>query len=49
MSKYKYVLTYENGENLDSVEEYGDYAPEEAVFNSYNEAEDITYEIIEEN
>ena len=40
MSKYKYILTYENGVKLDSEEEYGDYAPEEAIFNSYSETEE---------
>lgn len=40
MSKYKYVLTYEDGRTLDSVEEYGDYSPDESTFDTYGEAEE---------
>ena len=40
MSKYKYVLNFSNGDKLDSLEEYGDYSPDEAIFDSYKEAEE---------
>lgn len=39
MTKYKYILTYEDGTTMDSLEEYGDYAPEQATFDSYGEAD----------
>lgn len=40
MTKFKYVLTYGDGSTMDSVEEYGDYAPDQAIFDSYTEAEE---------
>ena len=39
MSKYKYVLTFENGEIFDSLEEYGD-DEFQGTFKSYNDAEE---------
>lgn len=39
MAKYKYVLTFENGEKLDSFEEYGD-DNFEGTFGSYDAAEE---------
>lgn len=37
MAKYKYVLTFPNGEILDSLEEYGDDGFQ-GTFNSYDDA-----------
>lgn len=39
MAKYKYVLTFQNGEKLDSLEEYGD-DNFEGTFSSYEDAEE---------
>lgn len=39
MSKYKYILTFENGDKLDSLEEYGD-DNFEGTFSSYSDAEE---------
>jgi hypothetical protein len=40
MTKYKYILTYPDGKTLDSKEEYEDYRPDEATFDSYEDAEE---------
>ncbi len=39
MTKYKYVLTFENGETIDSYEEHGD-DDFEGTFSSYDAAVD---------
>lgn len=39
MAKYKYILTFQNGEKLDSLEEYGD-DNFEGTFSSYSAAEE---------
>lgn len=38
MAKYKYILTFADGEKLDSLEEYGD-DNFEGTFSSYSAAE----------
>ncbi len=40
MTKYKYVLTFEDGEKLDSEKEYKDLDMDKAIFDSYEEAEE---------
>jgi len=39
MAKYKYILTYTDGEKLDSLEEYGD-DNFNGIFSSYDAAEE---------
>ena len=37
---FKYILKFSNGDILDSEEEYSDSNPDEATFDSYEEAEE---------
>lgn len=40
MSKYKYILTYDDGNTMDSYEEYSDLNIDQAVFESCELAEE---------
>ncbi len=40
MTKYKYILTFEDGEKIDSEKEYKDLDMDNAIFDTYEEAEE---------
>ena len=45
MAKYKYILTFADGEKLDSLEEYGD-DNFEGTFSSYSAAEEAALDAV---